>query len=245
MVERTLSRHNPLFSPFEPIFAPHGDAVPYALREQFYASPDDPFDVVLKGKMHRVWHKPAWLGPLMWALGKCGILVPEKGRDVPMTLRIIARRGRSGRPVHRYVRTFYFPKRLVRFRTTVVYNPSFGQTGELVGPRKIIFIMWRSRFRPPTTFTLDTTRVALRVGKRLIWLPDLVWRWALGVVHHSQWTDQDREDTIHVELMLWQPLVGYFFGYEGTLRLTRESRSTRESVEAPLEWTRDMAECTM
>jgi hypothetical protein len=245
MAERTLSRHRPSFSPLEPIFAPHAGAVPFALREQFYVSPDDGFDVVLKGKMHRVWYRPGWLRPLMWVLGKCGILVPEKGRNIHTMLRVIARRDRSGRPIHTWARTFYFPKRLLRFNTSIVYDSSLDHTADLVGPNNVFFIMWRAQFRPPVTFTLDTARGALRVGKRRIWIPDLIQRWALGVVHHSQWVDRDRDDTIHIELMLWHPLVGYFFGYEGTFRLTREAHGTRVSNEAPQEWTHDMAECTM
>src|SRR5262245_26926656 len=139
MPERTLSRDNPTFSPLEPIFAPYDGAVPFALREQFYVSPDDSFDVVLKGKMHRVWYKPGWIRPLMWLAGKVGILVPEKGRNVPTKLRVIAGRDSSGRPIHTWSRTFYFPKRQIRFNTSIVCDPDLGYTADLVGPGNLFF----------------------------------------------------------------------------------------------------------
>jgi hypothetical protein len=162
-----------------------------------------------------------------------------------VTLRIVSRRDRTGNPIQIYTRSFFFSKRIIRFRTTLVYDRALDRIADLVGPKNLVFIVWRTSFRPPTTFTMDTERVALKLGKKRIRLPNIVWRWLFGVVHHSQWTDQEHEDKIHVELMLWQPLVGYFFGYEGTFRLTREAHGAKASNEAPLEWTRDMAKCTM
>src|SRR5205085_885887 len=128
----------------EPVFATYGDTVPFALREQFLVSPDDPFDVVLRGKMHAIGYRPRWLRPLMWALGRMGILVPAKGRNVPMTLRVLARRDRKGRPYHTWARTFYFPGgRPIRFRTTTIYDATIDRAGDLVGHKKLIFIVWR------------------------------------------------------------------------------------------------------
>jgi hypothetical protein len=160
----------------------------------------------------------------MWLLGKGGILVPQVGRQVPMTLRVLARRDSKGRPYQVWDRTFHFPRRKLRFKTTLVYDPTIDRVGDVLGPANRIFIIWRATFRPPTAFTLDTERVALRIGRKRVRLPRLIWHWLFGRVHHSQWTDPAQEDVMHVELMLWQPLVGYFFGYEGVFRLTREEK---------------------
>ena len=45
--------------------------------------------MTLEGVMHDVWHKPGWLGPVYWALGKLGVLVPYTGREVPTTVQIV------------------------------------------------------------------------------------------------------------------------------------------------------------
>src|SRR5438105_3994525 len=164
MSERHLSRQNPTFSPLEPIFAPYEGAVPYALVEQFYVSPDDPFDVVLVGKMHQVWHRPSWLWPFMQVAGWLGILVPKTGHNIPMTLRVTPGRDGEGKPYYTFTRTFRFPGRTIRFVTTVVCDPVQGCVAELVGPRGSIYMEWRTCFRPPTILTMDTERVAVRIG---------------------------------------------------------------------------------
>src|SRR3954468_16044994 len=93
-----LNRWEPSFSPLEPIFAGYEEVIPFAFREQFLASPDSSYDVVLRGKMHRIWHRPRLLDPLFKALGRARVLVPETGSSIPTALRVFARRNAAGRP---------------------------------------------------------------------------------------------------------------------------------------------------
>lgn len=222
---RKPDRWSPTFSPLEPVFAPLDSHVPYAFREQFYQSPEDTFDVVLRGTTRHIWHRPRWLRPILWLASKGGILTPETGRDIPTTMRVIRQRDSEGRPYHTWARTFYFPRRTVRFNTSIIYDPEQDQTADMAGPGNSILIYWRARFLPPKTFTLDTTEVALSIGGRKVRLPRPVWQWMFGVVHHCQWVDTEREDMMWIETILWHPLVGYFFGYEGVFEVTREEHT--------------------
>jgi Domain of unknown function (DUF4166) len=218
-----LNRWEPRFSPLEPVFAGNEGHVPFAFREQFLASPDASFDVVLRGKMHRIWRRPRWLDPLFKALGGARILVPETGSNVPTVLRVLARRNSAGRPYHVWYRTFWFPNhRPVPFPTTIVYDPAIDHVVDLVGPKNMLYMVWKARFTPPGTFTLNTHSIAIRLMGRRIWLPRLVWRWALGVVRFVQRVDENQDDTVHVELIISHPLLGDFFGYNGTFQVAHD-----------------------
>jgi hypothetical protein len=104
-----------------------------------------------------------------------------------------------------------------------VYDPAIDEVVDLVGPHNLLYMVWKAKFTPPRTFTLDTHSVAVRLGRRRrwrIWLPRPLWRWVLGVVRFVQRADGQREDTVHVEIVIWHPLFGDFFGYDGTFRVT-------------------------
>ncbi len=64
------------------MFAGYENELPIAFTDQFLATPERDYDVVLEGVMHRIWHKPNWLGPLFGLLGHLGILVPRTGEGI-------------------------------------------------------------------------------------------------------------------------------------------------------------------
>ena len=74
-----------IHSPLEPVFTGH-DSIPFAFVEQFLHGEHLPYGMKLVGVMHRIWHRPRWLAPLFWALGKLGILVPHNAENVPTSL---------------------------------------------------------------------------------------------------------------------------------------------------------------
>lgn len=216
----------PSFSPLEPIFAVHPDSIPHAFREQFLHSPDYPYGIILEGQMHHVWHRPGWLQPLFWALGKIGLLVPEFGRDLPTTLKVEPGRYADGRPFHVWNRTFQFPGRgAYRFKTTIVYDPALDQVVDLLGPDDRLYMVWRARFTRPNIFTLDTAACGLRLGGKVRWMPRWLWPWMLGVVRFVQRADPAQPDLMHIELIISHPLLGDFFGYTGSFRVRRISPS--------------------
>jgi len=215
-----LSYDAPSFSPLEPIFAFERESVPPAFRAQFLHSPDDPFRVVLEGRLHEIWHKPRWLKPLFWALGQAGILVPKSGHNIPSTLEVIPARHPNGEPYHRWNRTLQFTPP-VHFNTTIVYDPETRYVADLVGPHDFLYLVWKAKFWPPSTFTLDTEACAAQIGRQKLWLPRWLWPLLLGVVRFVQKADLDTEDTVHIELIISHPLFGDFFGYTGTFHVVR------------------------
>jgi hypothetical protein len=52
-----------------------------------------------------------------------------------------------------------------------------------------------------------------------------VWKFLFGTVTFSQTVDPEREDTVHIDLLITHPLFGRIFGYEGSFRVVRESKT--------------------
>ena len=219
MSDLTLNTAQPVSSPLEPIFAPFAGEIPFAFREQFLHSANDPYGMKLEGVM-QIWHKPRWLAPVYWVLGQLGILVPYNGREVPTTLTIVAGAFPNGQLFHRWERTLRFAHP-VHFNTTIIYDPRLRAVVELTGPGGFIYMVWTCRFVPPRRFTLDTYACALRIGSRLQWLPRWLWRLAFGTVRFTQDVDETHEDTVHIDLVITHPILGSVFGYRGTLQTVR------------------------
>src|SRR5688572_25903835 len=220
-----MTTPTPTHSPLEPIFAGH-DRIPFAFAEQFLHREDFPYSMKLTGVMHRIWHRPRYLSPLFRLLGRLGILVPHNAENVPTTLVVTPGRKERDGLFHVWDRTLAFD-RPVRFRTIIIYDPSLDKVVDLVGPRDVLYMVWDAKFHPPGKFTLDTHSIALRIGRRKLWLPRPLWKFLLGTVTFSQTVDADRVDTVHIDLLISHPLFGRIFGYEGTFRVVREVISHR------------------
>ena len=214
-----MSTATPIHSPLEPIFAGH-ERIPFAFVEQFLHGGHLPYGMKLVGVMHRIWHRPRAFTPLFRVLGKLGILVPHNAESIPTSL--VANPGRNELDglFHIWDRTLVFSKP-VRFRTTIIYDASIGKVVDLVGPKNLLYMVWDAKFHPPGTFTLDTDSIAVRLGRRKVWLPRPIWKFLFGTVTFSQTVDSGRQHRVHIDLLITHPLFGRIFGYNGSLQVER------------------------
>jgi hypothetical protein len=217
----TLAGKTPLW----PVFRDQAERMPRAFREQFLATPERGYDVVLVGRMERIWHNPRWLTPLFWFLGGLGILVPRIGEDIPATLTLEVVPGilPDGRPYHDWNRTFAFQPP-VHFDTRVIYDEEQENLADQVGPGFRLRMVWKGEYLPPDTFTLKTVANGIRLGNRVRYLPRWVWLLLLGRVDFIQTSRPDAEDMVDVELRVLHPFFGTVFGYRGEFRAVRRPR---------------------
>lgn len=209
--------NTPLASVFEGY---REEELPLEFREQFLATPERDYRVVLEGVMHRIWHRPRWLKPLFALLGRLGILVSQPGEAIPTTLEVIPGYLPNGRPFHEWNRTFAF-ERPLHFNTRVIYDERQQNLADLVGPEYRLHMVWKGTFIPPRTFTLETVTNAVQLGRRLVYLPRWIWLPLLGRVQFVQTARAEAEDTVDVDLRILHPLFGEVFGYIGTFRAVR------------------------
>jgi hypothetical protein len=208
-------------SPFAPVFGARAATLAPVFREQYLLSPDAPYHVAFTGAANRVWHRPAWLGGVFWALGCAGILFVETGRAVPAALRIAVERDPSGAVRHEWRRTFRFP-RPRPFDAELRYDPSLDRVVERLGVGGALEVVWQIYLLTPRVLVIVTDGMALRLGRFRLWLPRLL---CLDVRAIEQ-ADAERDDTVHVDLRMRHALLGPVFGYDGTFRLSRIPRET-------------------
>ncbi len=213
----------PSRSPLDSVFAGHAQ-IPFAFSEQFLHSDQRPYGVRLEGMMHRIWHRPAALGPLFWFLGKLGILVPHNALDIPTTLVVRPGQNSTHGLYHVWDRTFSFSKP-IRFRTTIIYDAGLGEVVDLVGPGNVLYMVWNAQFHPPDRFTLDTNSCALRIGTKKLWMPRWLWRFLLGTVEFSQVANSADGDLMRVDLLIRHPVFGPICGYDGSFRIIRTEKA--------------------
>jgi len=214
-----MSTPSPTHSPLEPVFAGHSQ-IPFAFSEQFLHGDHLPYGMKLVGVMHRIWHRPRVLSPLFWVLGKVGILVPHNAENIPTSLVVTPGRNELDGLFHIWDRTLAF-NAPDRFRTTIIYDALIDKVVDLVGPKNVLYMVWEAQFHPPGKFTLDTHSIAVRLGRRKLWLPRPLWKFLFGIVTFSQTVEPDHEDTVHIDLLITHPMFGRIFGYSGTFRVVR------------------------
>lgn len=223
MSEQTVSSGaTSIASPFGPSLEPHIEALPPAFREQFLLSPEAPYQIVLEGQMHRIWHRPRWLGPLFWTLGKFNILVSETGENISTRVVIAAGRDTHGQPYQTWKRMFRFQKPRY-FNTRVVYDPHVQRAAECVGPAGVLRMVDDVQFHPPAMLEMNVYAWVLQLGRWRLQMPRGLGRWLFMVVHTLQRADDSHGDTFHVDLKVSHPLLGPVFGYEGTFQIKRHN----------------------
>lgn len=216
-------------TPLAKVFIGHEHDLPVAFEDQFLATPERDYTVVLEGVMHKIWHRPRWLKPLFWLLGKLGILVPQTGEEIPTTLTVVPGYLPNGDPFHEWNRTFAF-KPPTQFNTRVVYDHKQDNLADLVGPDFRLHMVWKGQFTPPGTFTLATVTNAIRIGNHVTYLPRWIWLPLLGRVQFIQTARADAPDTVDVDLRIIQPLFGEVFGYQGTFKAVRYPKLKQTSM---------------
>lgn len=204
----------------------HENELPIAFHDQFLATPEREYDVVLEGVMHRIWHRPRWLKPLFIFLGKLGILVPRTGEAIPTKLEVVPGYLENGEPFHEWNRTFAFDNP-IDFKTRVVFDKRQDNLADLVGPDYRLHMVWKGRYIPPRTFTLETVTNAIRLGRKVYYLPRWLWLPLLGRVEFAQTARPEAEDTVDVDLRIKHPIFGEVFGYQGTFQAVRYHRGVR------------------
>jgi hypothetical protein len=204
-------------SPFEHIFVQSRHEVPPVFQDQFLFSSDDPHLIILEGEMQHVWHRPKWLKPLFWLMGKLSIFIPYTGENIPTKVTIQSGKNNLGQPTHSFDRHLEFPNPY-DFNTVMLFDPERDELAEKLGWKQILYMAWQGNLSKPDEFSFQTKSVALKFGDKKIWLPRWVWI-CLGEVLFTQ--KALSENTTSINLVVKHPLLGDFFGYQGIFEVKK------------------------
>ena len=203
-------------SPFAIALA--GAALNDSLRDQYLPDVEAGYDVVLAGRMTRVWHRPRLMWFPLWVLSKFDIFFPETGTDIPCVLEIRTAPGPDGSATQTWTRTFHFPGgRRRRYRSTMAGVHGTAYVDELQGPGDRFEERARIGWVAPGVLEIETFESRVRFGRWRILLPRWMWPTARAV----QRTSVDERGWSEVSLVLSHRLLGEIFGYEGRFRTFR------------------------
>lgn len=201
-------------SPFAPLLADLEVELPAAFRTQFLIGPKSEDVAVITGRLDRVWHRPLWLTPVFWVLGRFGVLFPDTGTDVPATLRISGGEF-EGRPCQFWERAYEFD-RTRHLDAVVIYDQRRRRLNELLGPAHVLEIEWHTRFEA-SSVRITVRRWTIRIGHLRLPVPSAL----IGTLRIRQTALDD--DAVHLTFVHTHPVLGRMFGYEGSLRVRREA----------------------
>jgi hypothetical protein len=214
---------DPLSSPFEPML--RGRQLARVFFTMFMLPADASEEVFLDGFMDKIW-SVRWIKPFLRLLARWDTLFPEDAIAVPTVLHIFVGRDSMNRLCHHWNRTFLLPRRHRRFNAYLVWEPRRRWVAERTGPGGCLEAGWHVKVVPPNNLKIDGTVKAIHIGKARIPIP----RFLQLDAHVVDTAHIDRDDLLHCDLSMSNPLVGRLFGYQGTFLVRRVP--SQESAQA-------------
>ncbi|MCI0486667.1 MAG: DUF4166 domain-containing protein [Blastocatellia bacterium] len=166
-----------------------------------------------RGVMRRVWRIGGWRGLMAWPFLKVGQwtgnLFADTGTDIRFELENRVTALPDGRASMTWDRAFYFPKGTRRFNAVMVFDTEREVIVDRLGKSGHLEVELYPQIREGALW-IQSGKQRLRIGPLRIPLP----RWFTGRASVREW--QEADGSLEVSVMVHNPLLGDFFGYEGT-----------------------------
>lgn len=176
-----------------------------------------------RGVMRRVWRRAGWRGrlpaPLLRFGSLHGKLFADTGADVPFELENRVTALPDGRATMTWLRTFHFPSGTRQFHGIMLFEPARGVIVDWLGKARQLEVELHPQVERGAV-TLRSGRQWVCLGPLRLPFPD----WIAGRAHVREWEEPD--GSLAVRVTIDNPLLGEFFGYEGSFRLVEASEET-------------------
>jgi hypothetical protein len=179
------------------------------IRQRFGFGSGDRIACIGRGVMDRIWHGRFYTVPFL-ALGTWRrIMFPERGTNVPFSIRNYAYRDSFGRETVTWIRSFDTRKPR-RFDATMIYSEQRARVVDYLGTHQHLAV--------DIAFTVDKDGgLRLRSGEQRFYEGRLAFRFPMflsGIAEVREWYD-DREACYRIAVHVSNPVWGPLFGYEG------------------------------
>lgn len=204
------------------------DALPLPIREHFGMEEGTRH---YQGTMTRIWRRPGLRGllaaPVLRVAAAADILFAETGTDVGFSLRHRVAQD-EGHPTMVWSRQFRFPNVTRRFDAVMRYDKERECIVDWLGGKGGMEVELHAR---PIDHGIEiqSGKQWLRIGRANLPVPS----WIAGKATIREWMDKDEQQRI--EVVVSNPILGEFFGYEGTFSLVEEAEVEAEvAPELPI-----------
>jgi hypothetical protein len=211
-------------NPFQAALGGSLDAASPSVREHF-ARPAGTY--AYRGVMRRVWRRGGWRGrlgsPALWLARFANTLFRNTGTDVPFELVHEVVPEADGSCSIRFRRTFHFPGVVRRFDAHLTYDPARAAIVDRLGRGGLLEV----ELHP--WVDADAGALCLRSGRQWLraarYLRVRLPGWLAGAARVREW--QEPGGRLGISVVIHNPLLGDFFGYEGTLAPARAPEQSR------------------
>ncbi len=213
MIEQNVNLRNP----FQQALGAELDKLPLLVREHFSLAGGKR---LYRGMMRRIWHLDGWhsvlLNPLLQLASLSNTLFAETGTDVPFELENTVFEGKDGLVRMSWRRTFSLPGKTRRFDAVMAFDQ-----------KQQVIVDWFGE----GPLSLEAELVAQVEGSELV-IRSLKQRLIVGMLKIPldpyltakatirEWASTD--GNLEISVCLENPLLGAFFGYEGSFSPVKE-----------------------
>lgn len=163
-----------------------------------------------KGHMHQIDGGPKWLFPLFWLGAKWKLLFPERGHNIPFTIRNTVRIGSAGQAQVHWERIFHFEKKKRYFNALMSLDAERNVIQDYLGEPPLMYSDLSFSVTGSGDLHIVSKKQRLVLGQIEIPLP----AWFQGLAEVTEKYDDERKVyLIHVTVK--NPLLGKLFSYEG------------------------------
>jgi hypothetical protein len=175
-----------------------------------------------QGVMNRVWRRKGWQGWLAAIFLKIGSLTQtlfaDTGADVPFELVNKVDYLPDGRMSMTWTRTFRFPTVIRKFDAVMLFDPKYEAIVDQLGKTRHLEAILHPHI-DGNAMVLVSGLQWLRLGLLRVRVPSIL----AGRATVREW--QQDNDKFGISVTIHNPLLGVFFGYEGSFKLVRNTGS--------------------
>jgi hypothetical protein len=168
-----------------------------------------------RGIMNRIWRRDDWRGRLAKPFLLCGSLAntlfAETGDNIPFELENTVTIQPDGRAQMSWIRTFFFGNRPRRFDAVMEYDAKNRVIIDRIGLTRHLEVELYPRV-DDGAIVITSGRQWFRIGRWRLPVP----RWFAGTASVREY--QTTDGKLGISVTISNPLLGDFFGYEGSFQ---------------------------
>ena len=179
------------------------------IQERFGFDGESGLASIGRGTMARVWHGPFYTYPFLVLGTFRRIMFPERGTDVPFTIRNYAYRDPLGRETATWIRDFA-TRTPRRFDAYMIHGPSRGLIVDYLGTHQHLAVDLELSVMPNGGLRLVSGEQRFYEGPVAFRFPMLF----SGVAEVEEWYD-DAQERYRIKVVVSNRVFWRLFGYEG------------------------------
>jgi len=180
------------------------------IQERFGLSSADKIAFIGRGVMQRVWHGPFYTYPFLLIGSTRRIMFPDRGADVPFTIRNYAYMDPFERETVTWIRDFA-TKRPRRFDAYMIYSEERGLIADYLGTHQHLAVDLELS-------VMENGGLRVRSGAQRFYEGPIAFSFPMlfsGIADVCEWFDDDL-GKYRIEAIVSNKTWGRLFGYSGT-----------------------------